>query len=71
MEHNKFNLNKLNFAEYWISAVYKLLCKRYSNPHTDLDRPRGFQEVEAPRSGDNRHMKAVRLSALRTISVRE
>ena len=26
----------------------------------------GFQEVEAPRLQDNRHMKVVRLSALRT-----
>ena len=31
-----------------------------------LDRPWGFQEVEAPRFQDNRHMKLVRLSALRT-----
>jgi hypothetical protein len=30
------------------------------------DRPLGFQEVEAHRSIDNRHMKVVRLSALRT-----
>jgi hypothetical protein len=29
-------------------------------------RPLGFQEVEAPRFPDNRHMKVVRLSALRT-----
>ena len=27
---------------------------------TGLDRPRGFQEVEAPRFQDNRHMKVVR-----------
>jgi len=33
--------------------------------HYVLDRPRGFQEVEAPRFQDNRHMKVVRLSALR------
>jgi hypothetical protein len=31
-----------------------------SNPITDLNRPRGFQEVEAPRFQDNRHMKVVR-----------
>jgi hypothetical protein len=31
-----------------------------------LDRPWGFQEVEAPRFQDNRHLKVVRLSALRT-----
>ena len=37
-----------------------------SNPSTVLDRPWGFQEVEAPRFQDSRHMKVVRLSALRT-----
>jgi hypothetical protein len=37
-----------------------------SSPTTGLDRPTGFQEVEAPRFLDNRHMKVVRLSALRT-----
>jgi hypothetical protein len=36
------------------------------NPITGLDRPLRFQEVEAPRSLDNRHMKVVRLSALCT-----
>jgi hypothetical protein len=41
-------------------------CYWYSNPITGLDRPWGFQEVEAPRFHDNRHMKMVRLSALRT-----
>jgi hypothetical protein len=34
--------------------------------HFGLDRSLGFQEVEAPRFLDNRHMKVVRLSALRT-----
>jgi hypothetical protein len=33
---------------------------------TGMDRPRGFQEAEAPRFKDNRHMKVVGLSALRT-----
>jgi hypothetical protein len=37
-----------------------------SNPITGLDRPLGFQEVEAPRFLDNRHMKVVRLSAVCT-----
>ena len=32
---------------------------------TDLDRPRGFQEVKAPRLQGNLHMKVVRLKALR------
>jgi hypothetical protein len=39
---------------------------RQSTPITGLDRPWGFQEVEAARFQDNRHMKVVRLSALRT-----
>jgi len=33
---------------------------------TGLDRPRGFQEVEAPIFQDSRHLKVVRLSAVRT-----
>ena len=37
-----------------------------SNPITGLDRPWGFQEVEASRFQDNRHMKKVRLSVPRT-----
>jgi hypothetical protein len=37
-----------------------------SFPATGLDRPLGFLEVEAPEVLDNRHMKVVRLSALRT-----
>jgi hypothetical protein len=36
------------------------------NPYTDFLQARGFQEVEDPRFRDNRHMKVVRLSALRT-----
>ena len=43
-----------------------VLKKRYSNPITGLDRPRGFQEVEVPRFQDNRHIKVARLSALHT-----
>ena len=37
-----------------------------SNPITGLGRPCGFQEVEAPRFQDSRHIKVVRLSALHT-----
>ena len=40
--------------------------KRWSNHITGQNRPWGFQEVEVPRFQDNRHMKVVRLSALRT-----
>ena len=40
--------------------------KKQSNPITGLDRPRGFQEAEAPRFQDNWHMKVVRLLVLCT-----
>jgi len=40
--------------------------KAKSNPIPGLDRSWGFHEAEAPRFQDNRHMKVVRLSALRT-----
>jgi hypothetical protein len=48
-------------------SVYKAIVtvKRYNNPITGLDRPIGFQEAEAPRFQENRHIKVVRLSALR------
>ena len=39
---------------------------KVKHPITGLDRPWGFQEDEAPRCQDNRHMKVVRLSVLRT-----
>jgi len=35
-------------------------------PLQALDRPRGFQKIEVPRLQENRHMKVVRLSFLRT-----
>jgi hypothetical protein len=37
-----------------------------SNPITGLDRPCGFQEVEAPRFLDNRHIKVASLSGPHT-----
>jgi len=49
----------LNFYDLVVITIF-------FNPITGLDRPWGFQEVEAPRFQDNRHMKVVRLSALRT-----
>ena len=39
---------------------------KISDPCKDLERLCGFQEVEAPKFQDNRHIKVVRLSALRT-----
>ena len=56
----------------WISSLFTKIQNTIiikilkSNPITGLDRPWGFQEFEAPRFQDNRHMKVVRLSALRT-----
>ena len=40
--------------------------KGKKNPYTDFLQAIGVQEVEEPRFRDNRHMKVVRLSALRT-----
>jgi len=50
---------KLNYF-YWTKVGIK------SNPIKGLGRLWGFQEAEAPRFRDIRHMKVVRLSALRT-----
>ena len=51
-------------STHGLSALFSLW--RQSNSVTGLDRPWGFQKVEAPRFQDNRRMKVVRLSALRT-----
>jgi hypothetical protein len=42
------------------------ICRDKSNLGTGLDKPGGFQQVQSPRFQDNKHMKVVRLSALRT-----
>ena len=51
---------------YLCLYVYVCIYVKKNNPYTGLDRPVGFQEVKVPRFHDNRHMKVVRLSALRT-----
>jgi len=43
-----------------------ILSTGVSNPMTGLDSLWGFQEAEAPRFQENRHLKLVRLLALRT-----
>jgi hypothetical protein len=48
----------------YIYDISRLRVK--SNPITGLDRPWGFQEVEATRFHDNLNMKVVRFSALHT-----
>ena len=52
--------------DMFYSTVYYYILKGESNPITGMDRPWGFQEGESPRFKENRHMKVVRLSALRT-----
>ena len=49
-----------------VSLLNGYIFKKKSNSITGLNRPTGFPEVEVPRFQDNRHMKVVRLSALRT-----
>jgi len=46
--------------------VTKYIRKTQTNPSTGLDRSWGFQKVGSPRFQDSRHIKMVRLSALRT-----
>jgi len=51
----------------WLFVIGLIhLCKKKSDSITGLDRPWGFQQVEAHRFQDNRHGKVVRLSALHT-----
>jgi hypothetical protein len=40
--------------------------ERKNNPIKGVEKPSGLQEFEAPRVQDNRHMKMLSLSALRT-----
>ena len=58
-----------NWVRSKLNDKYILLhssSKGKNNPITGLDRPWRFQDVETPRFQDNRHMKVVRLSALRS-----
>jgi hypothetical protein len=46
----------------WVCVYHRYSCDKVngkSSPITGLDRPTGFQEVEAPRFLDNRYMKVV------------
>jgi hypothetical protein len=52
-------MRNVGWGDAILAHVYKFQ-KALSNPCTSLDRPWGFQEVEAPRFQDNRHMKVVR-----------
>jgi hypothetical protein len=63
----------MNFFHYWFTNIQiefalvqvRLVLLEKSNPITGLERPWGFQEFEAPKFRDSRHVKVVRLSALR------
>jgi hypothetical protein len=54
---NADKIGELSFVDHVASVMY------FKQSHY---RPLGFQEIEAPRFLDNRHMKGVRLSALST-----
>jgi len=62
--HNTFSIEKQ--VVYWDLCSKRSMYYSKSNPITDLERPWGFQEVATPRFQENRHMKVVRLSSLRT-----
>ena len=61
-----FNVVRMWWFFSVISMECSILINGKINPITGLDRPWGFQEVEDPKFQDNRHMKVVRLSVLRT-----
>jgi len=58
------NTPQIGPAKYILCNLLSVKAK--SNPITGLDRPWGFQEVEALRFQDNQDMKVVRLSSLHT-----
>jgi len=49
-----------------VRHIVRVTDKNKINPIIGPDRPRGFQEAEAPKFQDSRHMNVVKLSALRT-----
>ena len=68
----------VSFSAIFITSLYSVLLNsvtwhalllsrwRIRNPCTGLQRPWLFQQVQAPRFRDSRHIKVVRFSALRT-----
>ena len=53
---------RLNIKE----CIYIYIYMKVKQSITDLEGPRGFQEVQTPRFQDSRHKKVVRLSAPRS-----
>jgi len=60
-QHFKSSLNSIYTSQSYTSVKVKV-----KQSHYRPGRPWGFQEVEAPRFQNNRHIKVVRLTALRT-----
>jgi hypothetical protein len=52
-------------------VVKKYIEERYGCPITSLDRPRGFQHVEAPRLQDNRHTEGLKKDIFYSADVRK
>ena len=49
-----------------VRFIYLESKKKKHNPFSGLERTWGFKEIEAPIFQDNRHLKVISLSALRT-----
>jgi hypothetical protein len=64
----RINFHMSRFLPVSVSLLWcwTLISIIQRNTNTSLARPLGFQESEAPRFQDNRHMKVARLSALST-----
>jgi hypothetical protein len=50
----------MELVGFLVVYLFYILGGGGTNPITGLDRPLGFQEVEAPRFLENLHMKVVR-----------
>ena len=58
--------NKTTWRRIPVDVSLYIYCHGKEIPVQDYYRPTVFQEVETPRLLDNRHMKVIWLSALRT-----
>jgi len=64
--HHRRLKEKMNFCRIVQYSVLLNIRTVKSNPITGMDRPWGFQEVQARRFQDSQHIKVVKLSALQT-----
>ena len=49
-------IDRYQYFGHCVALNFRVEGERHSSPCTDLDRPRGFQEVEAHRFQDSQHM---------------